>query len=148
MAIRSVAIRRQMTMFSMPQLVSDDQDSSAAKEVILGVDTHNDVHVAAVITALGVLLGTANFPATAAGYQTLVCWVGTLGMLRRAGVEGTGSSGAVLARHLRAAGVEVIEVNAPDKATRRRRGEDRHPRRRSRRPGSAQRPGQRQREGR
>jgi hypothetical protein len=90
MAIRSVAIRRQMTMFSMPQLVSDDQDSSAAKEVILGVDTHNDVHVAAVITALGVLWGTANFPATAAGYQTLVCWVGTLGMLRRAGVEGTG----------------------------------------------------------
>jgi transposase len=37
-------------------------------------------------------------------------------------VEGTGSYGAALARHLRAAGVEVIEVNAPDKATRRRRG--------------------------
>jgi predicted nuclease with RNAse H fold len=43
-------------------------------------------------------------------------------VLRRAGVEGTGSYGAALARHLRAAGVEVIEVNAPDKATRRRRG--------------------------
>jgi transposase len=111
-----------MTMPSMPQPVSDDQDSSAAKEVILGVDTHNDVHVAAVITALGVQLGTASFPATAAGYQALVGWVGTLGMLRRAGVEGTGSYGAALARHLRAAGVEVIEVNAPDKATRRRRG--------------------------
>jgi Transposase len=148
MAIRSVAIRRQMTMFSMPQLVSDDQDSSAAKEVILEVDTHNDVHVAAVITALGVLLGTANFPATAAGYQTLVCWVGTLGMLRRAGVEGTGSYGAALARHLRAAGVEVIEVNAPRQGHLPSAGQDRHPRRRSRRPGSAQRPGQRQREGR
>ena len=49
-------------------------------------------------------------------------WVGTFGVLRRAGVEGTGSYGAALARHLRAAGVEVIEVNAPDKATRRRRG--------------------------
>jgi transposase len=34
----------------------------------------------------------------------------------------TGSYGAALARHLRAAGVEVIEVNQPDKATRRRRG--------------------------
>jgi transposase len=43
-------------------------------------------------------------------------------MLRRAGVEGTGSYGAALTRHLRAAGVEVIEVNAPDKTTRRRRG--------------------------
>ena len=109
-------------MPSMPQLVSGDQDDSAANEVILGVDTHHDVHVAAVITALGVLLGTAHFPTTAAGYQALVGWVGTLGMLRRAGVEGTGSYGAALARHLRAAGVEVIEVNAPDKPTRRRRG--------------------------
>ncbi|MBV9160259.1 MAG: IS110 family transposase [Pseudonocardiales bacterium] len=106
----------------MPPLVSGDQDDSAANEVILGVDTHHDVHVAAVITALGVLLDTAHFPATAAGYQALVGWVGTFGMLRRAGVEGTGSYGAALARHLRTAGVEVIEVNAPDKPTRRRRG--------------------------
>ena len=37
-------------------------------------------------------------------------------------MEGTGSYGAALARHLREAGVEVIEVNAPDKPTRRRRG--------------------------
>ena len=40
-------------MPSMPQLVSGDQDDSAANEVILGVDTHNDVHVAAVITRNG-----------------------------------------------------------------------------------------------
>jgi transposase len=111
-----------MTMSSMPQLVSGDQDDSAADEVILGVDTHSDVHVAAVITALGVLLDTAHFPATAAGYRALLAWVGSFGVLRRAGVEGTGSYGAGLARHLRAAGVEVIEVNAPDKTTRRRRG--------------------------
>jgi transposase len=110
-----------MTMPSMPQLVSGDHDDSAADEVILGVDTHSDVHVAAVITALGVLLDTAQFPATAAGYRALVGWVATFGVLRRAGVEGTGSYGAALTRHLRAAGVEVIEVNAPDKATRRRR---------------------------
>jgi transposase len=111
-----------MTMLSMPQPVSGDQDDSAANEVILGVDTHNDVHAAAVITAQGVLLANRNFPATGAGYRALVGWVDTLGILRRAGVEGTGSYGAALARHLRAAGVEVIEVNAPDKATRRRRG--------------------------
>ena len=48
--------------------------------------------------------------------------MGTFGVLRRAGVECTGSYGAALARHLRAAGVEVIEVNQPDKATRRRQG--------------------------
>ena len=92
-------------MPSMPQLVSDDQDDSTADEVILGVDTHHDGHVAAVITSLGVLVGTAKFPTTAAGYQALVGWVATFGMLRQAGVEGTGSYGAALARHLRAAGV-------------------------------------------
>jgi transposase len=111
-----------MTMLSMPQPVSGDQDDSAANEVILGVDTHNDVHAAAVITAQGVLLANRNFPATGAGYRALVGWVDTLGILRRAGVEGTGSYGAALARHLGAAGVEVIEGNQPDKATRRRRG--------------------------
>jgi transposase len=63
-----------------------------------------------------------RFPATAAGYQALLAWAGTFGVLRRAGVECTGSYGAALARHLRAAGVEVIEVNQPDKATRRRQG--------------------------
>jgi hypothetical protein len=46
MAIHSVAIRREMTMPSMPQPVTGNQDDSAANEVILGVDTHNDVHVA------------------------------------------------------------------------------------------------------
>jgi transposase len=111
-----------MTMPSMPQPVTGNQDDSAANEVILGVDTHNDVHVAAVITALGVLLSSTNFPATAVGYRALLAWVGSFGTLRRAGVEGTGSYGAALARHLRAAGVEVIEVNQPDKAHRRRRG--------------------------
>ena len=109
-------------MPSMPQPVTGNQDDSPANEVILGVDTHNDVHVAAVITALGVLLSSTNFPATAVGYRALLAWVGSFGTLRRAGVEGTGSYGAALARHLRAAGVEVIEVNQPDKAHRRRRG--------------------------
>jgi transposase len=109
-------------MPSMPQPVGHDQDNSATDEVVLGVDTHKDVHVAAVLTTLGVLLSNKNFPATAAGYQALLDWVGTFGVPRRAGVECTGSYGAALARYLRAAGVEVIEVNQPDKATRRRRG--------------------------
>src|SRR5947209_18278280 len=99
-----------MTMPSMPHRVANDQDDSAANEVILGVDTHSDVHVAAVITTLGVLVGAANFPTTAAGYRALVGWVGTVGVLRRAGVEGSGSYGAALTRHLRTARDEVMEV--------------------------------------
>ena len=111
-----------MTMPSMPQPLGDDQNSSHTEEIILGVDTHKDLHVAAVITSLGALREHTTFPATAAGYQALLAWAGAFGILRRAGVECTGSYGAALARSLRAAGIEVIEVNQPDKATRRRRG--------------------------
>ena len=112
-------------MPSMPRLARHDQRNyhqGPTDEVVLGVDTHKDVHVAAVITVLGALLASTTFPTTAAGYRDLVAWARTFGMLRRAGVECTGSYGAALTRHLRAEGVEVIEVNQPDKATRRRRG--------------------------
>lgn len=112
-------------MPSMPRLTRHDQhnqNEGRTDEVVLGVDTHKDVHVAAVINALGALLGSATFPTTAAGYRNLVSWARTLGTLRRSGVECTGSYGAALSRHLRTEGVEVIEVNQPDKATRRRRG--------------------------
>lgn len=92
------------------------------EEVVVGVDTHKDFHVAAVISALGALLGSKAFPTTAAGYRQLLKWARTFGAVRRAGVECTGSYGAALARCLGSAGVEVLEVNHPDKATRRRRG--------------------------
>ncbi len=94
------------------------------QEVIVGVDTHKDFHVAAVITALGVLLASKTFPTTRAGYQALVKWARGFGVVRRAGVECTGSYGAALARHLAAADIEVFEVNQPDKANRRRRGKN------------------------
>ena len=90
--------------------------------MVLGVDTHKDVHVAAVITVLGVLLAGQSFPATAAGYRQLLGWARMFGPARRAGVECTGSYGEALTRYLRAEGVAVIEVNQPDKAARRKRG--------------------------
>ena len=110
-------------MPSMPPRVANDQDDHHADEqIVLGVDTHSDQHVAAVLTTVGTRLGSASFAATAADYQQLAAWAATFGVLRRAGVEGTGSYRAALARHLHAAGIEVIEVIAPDKAIRRRRG--------------------------
>jgi transposase len=90
--------------------------------VVLGVDTHKEVHVAAIVTALGLLVATASFPATAGGYAELLSWARQFGTLHRAGIEGTGSYGAALARHLRACEVTVIEVNRPDRSMRRHRG--------------------------
>lgn len=109
-------------MPSMPQPAQPDHNTSLTDEVILGVDTHKDLHVAAVITAVGAVAASRSFPTTMAGYQQLLAWAHTFGTLRRAGVECTGSYGAALTRHLQAAGITVIEVNQPDKATHRRRG--------------------------
>lgn len=91
-------------------------------EVILGVDTHLDVHVGAVISCTGRLLGTQAVETTAAGYLKLLDWARSFGQLRRAGVEGTATYGAGLTRLMRDHGVEVFEVNRPDRSARRTRG--------------------------
>nr|WP_244184530.1 IS110 family transposase [Streptomyces cellostaticus] len=85
-------------------------------EVVLGVDTHGEVHVAAVVCPLGQILGTKSFPATAVGYRRLLAWARKSGAVRRAGVEGTGTFGAGLWRYLLAQHVVVFEVNRPDRS--------------------------------
>jgi Transposase len=82
-------------MTSIPESARSAQTDTGG-EVILGVDTHADQHVAALLTAVGSLLATASFPASAAGYRALLAWARGHGPLRRAGVEGTGSYGAAL----------------------------------------------------
>ena len=93
-----------------------------AARVFGGVDTHKDVHVAAALDELGRLLGTGSFPTTTAGYRQLVQWMRSWGEVVAVGVEGTGSWGAGLARHLTAAGVDVREVMRPNRQHRRRYG--------------------------
>jgi transposase len=111
-----------MTILSMPHGGDATQPPADSTTVVLGVDTHKDMHVAAVVNALGALLGTREFPATTAGYRELLSWACSLGTLRQAGVEGTGSYGAGLSRYLAGEGIAVIEVNRPDRAARRRSG--------------------------
>ncbi len=106
-----------MTTATLP-----DPSDVVDPEVVLGVDTHRDEHVAAVLTVLGAVLGTRGFPTTADGYEAMLRWASSFGVLHRAGVECTGSYGAALSRYLQAAGIAVTEVNQTDRATRRRRG--------------------------
>src|SRR5229473_5878671 len=87
-----------------------------------GVDTHADLHVAAALDPLGGLLGVQEFPATATGYAQLLGWLGGFGDIALVGVEGTGSYGAGLARHLAAAGIRVVEVDRADRQDRHRAG--------------------------
>ena len=87
-----------------------------------GVDTHADMHVAAALDPIGGLLGVQEFPATAGGYAGLLGWLGGFGTVALVGIEGTGSYGAGLARHVTAAGVRVVEAGRSDRQDRRRRG--------------------------
>jgi transposase len=92
------------------------------RRIIVGVDTHKDIHVAVAIDTLGRRQSELAVPATAAGYQQLHRWALDLGPNQAFGVEGTGSYGAGLARYLHNRGAHVIEVNRPDRATRHRLG--------------------------
>jgi transposase len=95
---------------------------NGAEEVVLGVDTHLDLNVAVALDGLGRRLGELEVPTTRRGHQRLLRWAEGFGPVRCAGIEGTGSYGAGLARHLRAAGISVTEVERPKRRHLRRRG--------------------------
>ncbi|WP_273908480.1 IS110 family transposase [Enterobacter bugandensis] len=86
------------------------------KSVILGVDSHPDIHVGAVINQTGKLLGTHIIQTNQSGYLELLDWALSFGILERAGIEGTGTFGAALTRYLIKNGIYVVEVNRPDRS--------------------------------
>jgi transposase len=99
-------------------------ESPAERRVVGGVDTHEDLHVAAVVDEQDRLLDSCSFATTRQGYRQLVAWMRSFGQLQRVGVETTGSYGAGLLRHLQSVGVAVLDVTAPDRTDRRRRGKN------------------------
>jgi transposase len=55
------------------------QPAVQGEGVILGVDTHKDVHVAAILTVAGVLLATHSFATTREGYMAVLVWAHRFG---------------------------------------------------------------------
>lgn len=92
------------------------------RAVIGGADTHRDTVHVAIIDQVGRNLADREFSSTSAGYAAALAWLRQHGQLQRIGVEGTGSYGAGFATVLRDAGVKVIEVDRPDRRSRRRSG--------------------------
>lgn len=90
--------------------------------IVIGVDTHKDVHVAVAINGLGARLATASFPVTGQGYQQLAAWAASQGAVYAFGIEGTGSYGAGLSRELIRQGFRVVEVGRVNRQLRRRHG--------------------------
>ena len=99
-----------------------DRERRIAMQVIIGVDTHQEQHVAVAIDRQGVRLGERYTPATTSGYRELERWSRKLGTIHAFGIEGTGSYGAGSARFLTSRGYSVVEVNRPDRSTRYRKG--------------------------
>lgn len=83
-----------------------------------GVDTHKDTNMLALLDPLCRVIGTWEFPTGEAGYAQLERAIGDPAV--PVGVEGTGSYGAGLTAHLKAAGYDVYEMIRPKKAQRRR----------------------------
>ncbi|WP_405648035.1 IS110 family transposase [Streptomyces uncialis] len=87
--------------------------------VIGGMDTHTDLHQAAVIDGIGRHLATEAFGTTPAGYQRLLDRLNSHGEVLAVGIEGTGAYGAEIARFLTANGIAIVEVDRPDRKARR-----------------------------
>ena len=104
----------------MPGTVS--HISSRTVQIIIGVDTHKDQHVAVAIDGRGVRLDEKHVPVAVCGYEELERWSRSLGQIHAFGIEGTGSYGAGVARFLTDRSYTVIEVNRPDRSVRYRKG--------------------------
>jgi len=96
--------------------------TTIARRITGGVDTHLEVHVAAALDDRGSLLGVESFETTPVGYRALLRWLAQFGTVELVGVEGTGSYGAGLTRHLHGQGIAVVEVDRPNRQRRRRKG--------------------------
>jgi len=89
-------------------------------DVVIGVDTHVHTHSAAVVDArTGGVLDEVTVDATADGYAQLVAFADAHAVLRGWAIEGTGSYGAGLTRHLADRQELVIELDRPVRAKRR-----------------------------
>jgi transposase len=89
-------------------------------DVVVGVDTHKDQHVAVALDRLGGHVGQLEIDAGNDGYGELVAWAEGLGRVRGWGVEGCGSYGIGLARFLRRHNHQPIEVSRPPRKGERR----------------------------
>ncbi len=95
---------------------------SLAQPVVIGVDTHDLVHVAVALDQLGHRCGDISIPATPSGYEGFVTWALEHGSVAAVAMEGTGSYGGGLCALLQRRGVRVVEVVRPSRQHRRNRG--------------------------
>jgi transposase len=101
-------------------MVADELD------YVIGVDTHLDEHVVAIIAARsGAVVAQQSLQASARGYAAALRFAAAEANGARVwAIEGTGSYGAGLARFLAGRGETVLEISRTPRAERRLRGKD------------------------
>jgi transposase len=93
---------------------------SEVVDVVFGVDTHEDFHVAAAVASVtGAVLAQLVVEATVDGYAELVEFADEQAGLRAWAIEGTGSHGAGLTRYLEQTEELIVELDRPERAKRR-----------------------------
>jgi transposase len=95
-------------------------------DYVVGVDTHLDEHVLAVVVApSGAVIARRSVHASARGYATALRFAAEAANGARAwAIEGSGHYGAGLARHLASRGETVFEISRTPRTERRLRGKD------------------------
>ena len=97
-------------------------EQPSANQIVIGVDTHDLIHVAVAVDHLGRRLGDLSIPTSPSGYEYFATWASGLGEIIAVAMEGTGSYGHALCTLLRSRGVHVVEVSRPSRKNRRNRG--------------------------
>lgn len=90
--------------------------------VYVGIDTHQEFHMMAVIDDAGHLLGTRKITLATDTTTQALEWATTFGQIMAAGIECTSSYGASITADLRTANIIVFEVTGPNRAARRAHG--------------------------
>ncbi len=96
----------------------DEVEQFRSGHVVIGVDTHKHIHVAAVMDSIGGTLATLTIATDTAGFRQLLHWAAGFGKIIAFGIEGTGSYGAGLTSFVRRHGHKVVEVSRPDRRLR------------------------------
>lgn len=99
-----------------------DLTSTRSGHIVVGVDTHKHIHVAAVMDTIGGILATLTIPTDTGGFRQLLAWAEGFDRILAFGIEGTGSYGATLTSFLRRHDIKVVEAGRPDRRLRRANG--------------------------
>ena len=81
-----------------------NREASVPVVVIGGIDTHKDIHVAAVVDDHGTVLGTEQYSTTRAGHRALLRWLRSSAIWPGSGSRPTNPSSQIYNRRERGAG--------------------------------------------